>query len=465
MKKTLLSMAVIGGLFSNVVYADDISDLKEQIKSLTKKVKSLEKKQKRIKKNLGKVKAHDAFDNIKWDVDFRTSYDNIQYETKSGKRYSNNDLYSNRLWLGMGYQVTPDVIFKGTLSFNKAFGADNNKNRGGYLDTFDWVVNENLGDDTLKVKEAFWLWKPTVGGYSTQLSIGRRPATNGFLINLRDDDKAKSPQGHIINMEFDGVSGTVQLGDVLPGMYVKLCGGRGLTNAKARFDNAGHDYTTDASSDKLDNSDMVGVLSKLYDDGQYSAMMTVFHGSDVPGMRDDKLTTLGDLDGASLSFKVQGIGDEISDFLDETIVFASVAMTKTHTRGYTMLGSKDDKAGYSYWFGAQMPNTTGGKFGLEFNHGSSYWAPFTYGEDTMAGSKIAVRGDAYEAYWTQPIVQKDGKDVFSMQVRYTFMDYDHAGSNGFFGDNGAPSVADAVAAGGDPVTTAQDVRIYFRYRY
>lgn len=459
MKKTLLSMAVIGGLFSGA-YADDISDLKSQIEALTKKVKSLEKKQKRIKKTVAKVKAHDAFDNIKWDVDFRTSYDNIQYKTKGGERYSNNDLYSNRLWLGMGYQVTPEVIFKGMLSFNKAFGADAQNKRGQGYDVFDWVVNESLTDDTLKVKEAFWLWKPTVAGYSTQLSIGRRPATNGFLINLRDDDKAKSPQGHIINMEFDGISETVQLGDVLPGMYVKVCAGRGVTNAKAKLDNAGLDYAVDGSSDKLDNSDMIGLLSKIYDDGQYSAMMTVFHGMDVPGIRNNSLTTLGDLDGASISFKVQGIGDEISDFLDETIVFASFAMTKTHTRGYTMLGSKDDKAGYSYWFGTQMPNTTGGKVGLEFNHGSSYWAPLTYGEDTMAGSKMAVRGDAYEAYWTQPIVQKDGKDVFTMQVRYTFMDYDHAGSNGFFGDNGASG-----SLASSNVETAQDLRIYFRYRY
>ena len=53
-----------------------------------------------------------------------------------------------------------------------------------------------------------------------------------------------------------------------------------------------------------------------------------------------------------------------------------------------------------------------------------------------------------------------------MQVRYTYLDYDYTGSNGFFGDTGAAmSMNDAEAAGMDPVKTAQDLRVYLRYRY
>jgi hypothetical protein len=36
-----------------------------------------------------------------------------------------------------------------------------------------------------------------------------------------------------------------------------------------------------------------------------------------------------------------------------------------------MLGSTSKESGTSYWVGTQMPNLTGGKFGLEFNHGSN----------------------------------------------------------------------------------------------
>jgi len=465
MKKILLSIAVVSSVFSNA-FADDISDMKAEIKLLNEKIQKLENKQKRTNKSLAKVRAHDAFDNIKFDVDFRTSYDYISYKTAS-KTVTNDGLYSNRLWLGMGYQPTKDMIFKGQLAFNKAFGADTNGRGQGY-DAFDWVINENLTDDTLRVREAFWLWTPTVGGYRTTLSVGRRPATNGYLINLRDDDKAKSPQGHIINMEFDGLSASVKLDRYVSGSYVKLCLGRGLTNARARFDQEGLDYATDSRANKLDNMDLVGVLAKLYDDGQYSAMATYYRGFNVPGMVtggvQPVLTTLGDMDGAVLSAKMQGVGDMINDFLDDTILFASVAWSQTRPDQLKMLGSTDNKSGYSFWAGAQIPNMTGGKFGLEFNHGTKYWRPFTYGEDTMIGSKMATRGNAYEAYWTQPIIKKDGRSIFSMQVRYTYLDYDYTGSNAFFGANGEPleiGSEDAV----DAVESAQDLRVYFRYRY
>jgi hypothetical protein len=80
----------------------------------------------------------------------------------------------------------------------------------------------------------------------------------------------------------------------------------------------------------------------------------------------------------------------------------------------------------------------------------------------MIGSKMAVRGNAYEAYWTQPIIDK----VFSMQVRYTYLDYDYTGSDGFFGDGGTPyKIGSTEANSINAVETAQDIRVYFRYRY
>ncbi len=97
-----------------------------------------------------------------------------------------------------------------------------------------------------------------------------------------------------------------------------------------------------------------------------------------------------------------------------------------------MLGSTDSESGTSYWFGAYLPVTDGennyGTVGLEFNHGDEYWRPFTYAEDTLAGSKLATRGDAWEANWTYQI-----NDALSMQLRYVNIDYEYTGSNGFFG--------------------------------
>jgi len=468
--KKIVTLSVVAFL-SSAVYADTNVDMQAQIDTLTKKIAKLEKKQKKNTKKISAVNKLANNDNIKFDVDFRTSYDKIEYKTVSGKTYKNDGLYSNRLWLNMGYAPINDLMFKGTLAFNKTFGASPYNSNGsgmpqrGYgYDAFDWVVNENLTDDKLRVREAYWLWMPTLAGRGYTFSVGRRPATNGFLVNLRDDDKAKSPVGHIINMEFDGISISAKTGDISEGSYFKVCLGRGLTNAKSRFDQQGLDYSTE--SNNLDNMDLIGAIAKLYDDGQYTAFAKYYRAFNVIGndmsSGTPTLASFGDIDGATLSLQVTGIGDEINDFLDETTVFASFAYSNTRPDGKAMLGSMDNESGTSIYAGVQMPNTTGGKFGLEYNHGSQYWRPFTYAEDTMVGSKLAVRGNAYEAYWSQPLI----KNIFSMQVRYTYLDYDYTGSNAFFGDGGTPmKLADAKAAGMDPVESASDLRVYFRYRY
>jgi len=462
--KRLIALSAVA-LLSTSIYADANSDMQAQIDALKAQLEKMEAKlaktnkvQKKIKKRVSAVNKLANNDNIKFDVDFRTSYDNLQYKTTDGTKYSNDGLYSMRLNLGMGYAPTNDMMFKGTLAYNKAFGADYGQRARGF-DTFDWVVNENLTDDTLRVKEAYWLWTPTFNDRGYTLSVGRRPATNGFLINHRDDDKAKSPIGHIINMEFDGISASVKTDDVMEGSYLKVCLGRGLSEANSRFNMALPDYASDGGT--LHNMDLVGVIAKMYDDGQYTAFAKYYRAFNVLGMdaSTNNLKTYGDVDGAALSFQMSGVGDEINDFLDDTTLFASFAWSNTRpTDNNAMLGSLDNESGSSVYLGAQMPNMTGGKFGLEYNHGSKYWRPFTYAEDTMVGSKMAVRGDAYEAYWTQPIVDK----IFTMQVRYTYIDYDYTGSQAFFGDYGTPmKVSDVPSA----IDTAQDIRVYFRYRY
>ncbi len=499
--KKIIALSTVAFL-STALYAD--AAMQKQIDELTKKLEVMEKKQDRNIQKIGEVNALAAKDNIKFDVDFRTSYDNLQYKTASGQKYKNDGLYSNRLWLGMGYAPTDTMVFKGQLAYHKAFGAAANSSsgmpqRGMGFDTFDWISSEALNDDKLRVREVYWLWTPTVGSFPMTVSVGRRPSTGGYLVNLRDDDTSKSPMGHVINMEFDGASAGVSLDKFVTGMNFKLCLGRGLTNAKSWANQA--DSATQVNMQTptspnyikedgaLDTIDMAGFIFVPYDDGQYAVSTTWYRGFNVPGLTYGgstnpanpaaphimALKTVGDMDGMAISAKVEGIGDGINDFLDGTTLFASFAASITHPDNITshmtpmgpvlastMLGSADSETGTSFWLGAQIPNLTGGKFGLEYNHGSKYWRPFTYGEDTMIGSKLAARGDAYEAYWTQPLI----KDVFSMQVRYTYIKYKYTGSDGFFGDGGTPmTMSEAQGMGMDPVEKAQDIRVYFRYRY
>jgi len=490
----------------------EIAELK---KATTAKSKSsdnskLERKIERLSKELSKVKAHDAKDNIKWGVDFRTSVDNISYTMGDGKKRENSDLFANRLWLNMKYKPANNIVFRGQLAYNKAYGASMPDNGGSTFqrgfssgfDTFDWIINENLTDDTIKLRQAYWLYLGNnfLGtGLSWTGSIGRRPSTTGFLSNLREDDVAQSPLGHLIDVEFDGASSEVQLGDAtgVEGMAFKICLGQGATNAVARFDGKGDSAAYAGASDVADDIRLAGFIFTPYDDKQFIVKTTAYKAFNVPGFKQDfatdptgrtmKFGTTGDMLGAGISVLVDGLTDDMdeSEFLYGTKVFASFAWSKSLADGNNQImgmmgprgaiGAKpgEDKTGTSYWLGAQIPvSYFGGKLGAEYNHGSQYWRPFTYGEDTMIGSKLATRGSAIEVYYTQPITKG-----LSAQIRWTKIDYDYTGSQGFFGAGGTPiKISDlkAGAAAGDAMSQAmlantieksQDIRAYIRYRF
>ncbi len=440
--KKFLTLSLVAAAATTMAFgstADDIADLQSQIDKL--------------KSKQNKINAHTANDNIKWGVDLRTGIDNINYDMADGSSRGNDALMSMRLWLNMAYAVDSHNIFKGRLSMNKAFGADfgdMDSNRAFSMGTmFDWTGNSALADSHLKVSEAYWLY---LGDSAFGLdmpwtfSLGRRPSTSGFLAHLREDDPASSPLSHVINVEFDGLSSKLDLSNItgVPGMTFKVCMGRGSTNATPMF----ADSTPYAENDGLDNIDLAGIIFEPYNDGQFIVKTTWYRAFDLPGMTVDNTGTAtgfeqyGNIDGAALSVLVDGLTED--GYFSDAKVFGSFAWSKTDPdSGSAMLGSADSETGSSYWFGAQLPVTEKGVFGLEYNHGDQYWRPFSYAEDTMIGSKIAARGDAWETYFTYQLT-----DALSAQVRYTDITYDYMGSQGFFGNTSGNAMAiDDVKAG------------------
>jgi len=418
-------------------------------------------------KKVNKIKAHDANDNIKWGVDMRTAIDNINYDLANGKSAGKNDLMSMRLWLNMAYSPSTDTVFKGQLSMNKAFGADfaSPENRNFSLGgQFDWTGNEALTNNQLRVRQAYWLYlgdKFLGADIPWTFSVGRRPSTNGFLANLRDDDAAASPLAHVINVEFDGLSSKLDLSNItgVPGMSIKLCMGQGSTNAQPLFTSATPYADGDASG--LEDIKLAGFIFEPYNDGQFIVKSTWYKAFDLPGQdgvpsmggtdpMNPSLTGItaspfkqyGDIQGAALSVLIDGLTED--GYFSDAKVFGSFAWSKTQPKsGSSMLGSSDSETGTSYWFGAQLPVTEKGTFGLEYNHGSQYWRPFTYAEDTMIGSKIAARGAAVEAYFDYQLTES-----LSAQIRYTKIDYDYTGSNGFFGNfSGGANKIDDMKSG------------------
>lgn len=412
---------------------------------------------------------------LKWDVDFRTSVDNIHYKMADGSTQKNDAVFSNRLWLGMSYAATKNLSFVGQLAYNKIFGQRAATTQSSAMEGFDWVSGESAYDDTLRVRSAYFFYTDDeLAGLDVPwtFSIGRRPSTEGHLINFRDDVKAASPLAHAINVEFDGASAKFGIEELtgLDGSYFKLCAGRGMSEAEPRF--ASTPYSGDGST-QTNDIDMAGIIVVPYDDKQYSTGFQYTYANNLidqatPG---GAMETVGGLHTATAFAMVSGIGDGWSEFLDDSMVFISGAMSKTDPyKGagkQGMLGSLESQTGYSYWIGTQFPSLISeeGRWGVEFNHGSNYWRPITYGEDTLIGSKIAARGDAYEMYLTEPLVD----DILTFQLRYTYINYDYSGSNGFFGSvTGTPmSMDQAIGAGYGAaiVDKAQDIRAYIRYKF
>ena len=491
MKKNIIALSAIAALATTSFAATDIE---KRLGDMESQIKKLEKQLKKSNKKLNEVKAHGAKDNIKWDVDFRTAVDSIHYKKANGAKASNPDLLTNRLWLGMAYAPEDNVLFKGKLSYNKAYGDTANHGQSnttpGYAN-FDWVTSENATDNNLKVKEAYWLYmNDTFLGTDVAwtMSIGRRPSTDGLGINLREGMKDNSPLSHTVNVEFDGLSSKFNLDKVtgVEGMWWKLCTGRGLTNAKQRFSMDGTDYSADNSASNVHDINMYGFLFVPWDNGQYSIHTNWARAENLIGFASNGsgyLTTtantynmtgpfvfksFGDMDLLTVMAKAEGIGDGISDFLDNTKVFASWAQSTTRPKsaGVTsggMLGSSEKKTGNSVWIGANMPCplTDDGRIGIEWNKGSKYWRSVTYGEDTMAGSKIAARGTAVEVYYDKPLTK-----TLKFNARYTKIDYDYSGSNSFFGDDGAPvDITSATAVAMGYVKEASDLRVSISYRF
>lgn len=501
MKKFIAPLLVGAALTSG--FASD--DLKKEIEALKAQMAELKNAQTKmnidaLRAQVSEIKAHDAGDNIKWNVDFRTAYDVVDYKVNTtpiplgGGAFYNpqnekNGIWTNKIILGMASQPADNLVFKGSLGAYKTFGQNNIDNTS-MFQGFDWYGTQKPSDSSIKLREAYFLYFGDMGDIHYSASFGRRPSVDGFMTNLRADNAdPASPVGHNINMEFDGASFKFDLDKLtgISGLYAKICLGRGFSQTTGSYSGnpAGGFNPGYIKDDFNPNMDLAGLLVQLYDDGQYKVMANYFKGWNMMGAQMGLIPVgyvdpanngytqpvympgitgfmdVGDMTGGSLSLQVNGIGDGISDFLDDSVFFVSYAFNKTDPNSNGMLGSLKSETGDSYYAGVQVPGFMNGqRLGLEYNHGSQYWRSFTYGEDTLAGSKLSTRGDAYEIYYTLPLVGKN----LTAQLSYVYMDYDYTGSESFFGAEGAANDIDSALAAG-AVKSASNIRISARYRY
>lgn len=456
---------------------------------------TLEEMQARIQmleEQVGELSKASNGQNLKWGIDYRVTHDSLEYTMLDGRKERNDSLLANRLIMKMGYIYNENLSFSGALAYNKAFGDGRKGTAPQRSDemtdnfaAFDWITGENPNGNGLSVREASFLYVNNsffgIDKLPWTFSIGRRPSTNGFLVNLREGSQevAQSPLGHAINSEYDGLSLGWKFSELtgIEGLSFKFCAGRGYSNANSRYKMGSNlpAYVKDRGSDTTPNIDLAGFIFTPYNDGQYDLKTMYYYAKHLIGFPEaaggGEFEDFGDLSGMTVSFQMNGIGNMINDYLDGIKLFASYSVSKTHPKnGMAMIGDTSEKTGDSYWFGANVPGFFKDSFGLEYNHGSRYWRSFSYAEDTMIGSKLATRGDAYEAYYNLPLID----EAFTFQVRYTYLKFDYLGSHGFFGSlTGKPtSIEDAKIAYTGPTATdmvnyedASVLRFTFRYVY
>ena len=475
MKRILLSTAMLATMgyagADMVVNADgadytnsELEALKARVATLEEEAKSggdtakLEKKIKSLTKKLNKVKAHDAHDNIKFSMDFRSTVDNLNYkDNETGAEASNDALFTSRVMLNMKSKPEgSNVSFQGEIAAYYIWGA--HLFHEGDKPFKNWAGSSKASDTLFRVRRAYFVYSDPELPFA--FSIGRRPSSDGFLANHRENNpKPASPLAHITNMEVDAAMVKLNGDDLVTGSYIKFVYGRAHAGGiESVYDKAGTRPYAQKDGDANENVDFFVTVASLYNDGQYNLMGQHAMILDTKGQNTTTNATSVDAGTAhltALSLQVDGIGDEINDFLDDTVAFASVARTLySPDKGHQLLGSTEDRRGYSYWVGVTIPDmvTDSGRFGVEYNHGTQFWTPMTWAEDTAMGSKVAVRGHAYEAYWNFNLF---GEKNLPAQIRYTHAQHDYT-----------PNIRCAGWVAPQEVDIeADDIRFSVSYRY
>ncbi len=380
----------------------------------------------------------------------------------------NDIMFTNRLRLEMKAKVNDQLDFAGRLAAYKVYGDSTGVkfNQGSLGDvTFDGNTSSLPHGDTIHLERAYFNYKNQIGSVPVNLSFGRRPSTEGPPLEYRNNSlEGGSPLASIINWQFDGASLNFGLEDVtnIPGFALKFCYGVG-------FEGDWGNSSSLSSSSSVDDVHMAGLISTLFDNDTTSVELNYAYAWDVTdgftgltvmpfiAYKDDlnndgvneyyfqknyggyvsrvePSTNIGDWQAVNLLLR-----SNLTERFDKDIdLFLSGSWSHTdpsqisknpfyELMGQGLLssnGNLESQDGYMVYAGVIFPMPMDARLGLEYNYGSKYWFNFTGAEDSLIGSKLAARGQVYEAYYTQPIFGPK----FFVQLGGQYYDYDYTGS-------------------------------------
>ena len=378
--------------------------------------------------------------------------------------HDNDFIFTNRLRLDMKAKVNNRLTFGGRLAMYKTFGDSSGVlNYNGNMGTvaLDGNTTSVPHGDTLHVERAYFNYRQNAGDVPINFSLGRRPATEGAPLEYRNYSLVGgSPVATVINWQFDGASLNFGLEDVtdIPGAAFKLCYGVGF---EADYGN----YVANTTS-SLNDVSFGGFIATFFDNDETSVIMNYAHAWNLSDgftgtlvmpfsatqnadgtlnfqpntggyiSRSEPVTNIGDLDMLTVLVRTN-----LYEYLADIDLFFAPSWSHTDPSGvsqqpfYKLMGQGflsnadatgklESHDGYMIYAGARFPMPADAKLGIEYNWGSEYWFNMTGAEDSLIGSKLATRGQVFEAYYIQPIYGQN----FFVTLGGQYYDYEYTGS-------------------------------------
>jgi uncharacterized protein DUF3373 len=393
----------------------------------------------------------------------------------------NDIIYTNRFRLNMKAKINSQLSFTGRLAAYKVWGDSSGVkfNQGSMGDfAFDGTTSSTPTDDSIHLERAAFMYRDQVGNVPITASLGRRASTDGPPLEYGNYSlEGGSPLAHMINWQFDGAMLNFGLEDVtnVPGLAFKICYGVG-------FESGWGNSSSQDNNSQLEDVHMLGVIATLFDNDNTSVAFNYAHAWDITDgfigktvmpfivsvnpngtynfaqntgafiSRSEPATNLGNWDAATLLLRtnlMERLGMDIDLFLSgawsHTDPEAISQIPFYNLMGIGLLssgGNLESQDGYSVYAGAVFPMPFNARLGIEYNWGSEYWFNFTGAEDSLIGSKLAVRGQVWEGYYIQPIFE----DTFFLKFGGKHYNYEYTGSGNPLGKPVKISEATALDA-------------------
>ncbi len=393
--------------------------------------------------------------------------------------YRNDILYTTRLRLNLRTEISEHMSFSGRLAMYKAWGDSAGVQVFNGEPTSINIDGTTVGvpnSDIVRVDRAYFDWN-RIGGSGLYLSLGRRPSSGGPPTEIREGRlRGGTPLGHVVDYQFDGVTVGYTFKEKMPGAIWRFCYGLGYESGFGSGDQLR------APADRLKDVHFGGLNADLYSSDRLFVQVTALRAFNVTDgfnslvvmpadpvtgnpspapmvMRFTPTSNLGDIDLAAAV--VVGTHERVK-------WFGSIAGMQSHPERVTTpfgglltdpFSVPESHDAWSFYTGARFDLPNGKtQVGAEFNRGSRYWFNFTHSADEILLSKLATRGNVFEAYLNQQV----GK-VGQLRISGLQYDYEYSGSGWHMGE---PKPLDQMSLLGFPTYKKLfNLRLAFSVRF